>query len=252
MSGATQKNKILIIGGSGTLGTSLKDAFEFRNSDFPNSKNLNLLNKKNIKKFLKKKYNLIINCMGAGRIRECEKFKDKAIKLNILTTMNLVEEIMLYEKKYKKKLKLIHISTDVVYKSVRGNYKENERLDPQNFYGLTKMIAEQIVSQLKNHIIIRTRFFDKNNFKYKEAATDIFSSMLEVRELVKKIFKLNNTNFKGVVNIGSKRESDFKKLVIFFPKLKKTRWKKIQKMNDVRISKDSSLNLTLYESLIKK
>ena len=190
--------------------------------------------------------------MGAGRIRECEKFKDKAIKLNILTTMNLVEEIMLYEKKYKKKLKLIHISTDVVYKSVRGNYKENERLDPQNFYGLTKMIAEQIVSQLKNHIIIRTRFFDKNNFKYKEAATDIFSSMLEVRELVKKIFKLNNTNFKGVVNIGSKRESDFKKLVIFFPKLKKTRWKKIQKMNDVRISKDSSLNLTLYESLIKK
>ena len=51
MSGATQKNKILIIGGSGTLGTSLKDAFEFRNSDFPNSKNLNLLNKKILKSF---------------------------------------------------------------------------------------------------------------------------------------------------------------------------------------------------------
>ncbi len=252
MSGVTQKNKILIVGGSGTLGSSFKKSFEFKNADYPSSKSLDLTNKKSIKKFLKKKYNIIINCMGAGRIRECEKFKDKAIKLNVVSVINLVDEILACEKKFKKKLKLIHISTDVVYKADRGNYKESDKPNPQNFYGFTKMISEQIVSQLKNHLIIRTRFFNKDNFKYREAATDIFSSMLEVNDLVKKIVKINKANFRGTINIGDKRVSDYSKMVIFFPKLKRTSWKKIQKKNDIRISQDSSLNLSLYKNLTKK
>ena len=99
-------------------------------------------------------------------------------------------------KERQKRVRLIHISSDVVYKADKGNYKETDKLDPQNFYGFTKMVSEQIVSTLKNYIIIRTRFFNKKNLKYDNAATDIHSSMVEVEDLADKIGKLQKLNLK--------------------------------------------------------
>ena len=55
-------------------------------------------------------------------MKECEKNPSKAIKVNIFGTLNLVKEIKKYEANFKKKMKLIHISTDGVYASIKGNY----------------------------------------------------------------------------------------------------------------------------------
>ena len=65
--------------------------------------------------------------------------------------------------------------------------KENDKLEPYNFYCWTKLCVEKIVSSLDQYIIIRTRFFDKNNFKYKNYATDIYSSSIEVSKLAENI-----------------------------------------------------------------
>ena len=54
MSGVISKNKILVLGGSGRLGTALKNSREFKNADFPIRSDLNLLKVKTIKKFIKK------------------------------------------------------------------------------------------------------------------------------------------------------------------------------------------------------
>jgi len=43
MSGVISKNKILVLGGSGRLGTALKNSREFKNADFPIRSDLNLL-----------------------------------------------------------------------------------------------------------------------------------------------------------------------------------------------------------------
>ena len=252
MSGVISKNKILVLGGSGRLGTALKNSREFKNADFPIRSDLNLLKVKTIKKFIKKGYNMIINCAGSARIRECENLKINATKSNVQAVMNLVGEIKNYERETKKRVWLIHISSDVVYKADKGNYKETDKLDPQNFYGFTKMVSEQVVSTLKNYIIIRTRFFDKKNFKYDNAATDIYSSMIEVEDLVKKIRKIVKTKFIGILNVGGEKGSDFEKIVKFIPQLKKTSWKNIQKKNNVKISKDSTLNINLYKKITKK
>ena len=75
--------KILLIGGSGTLGSSIINSKIFKKLDAPKKRELNLLNKKNIKKFLKKKYNTIINCAAVARMKECERNPSEAIKVNV-------------------------------------------------------------------------------------------------------------------------------------------------------------------------
>ena len=65
--------KALLIGGSGTLGSAIIKSKLFKNIDSPPKRNLNLLKKSSINKFLKKKYDLIINCAALARMRECEK-----------------------------------------------------------------------------------------------------------------------------------------------------------------------------------
>ena len=65
--------KILLIGGKGNLGSTIVKSQLFKNISFPNKKKLNLLNKKDIKSFLNKKFDIIINCSGYPRIKECKK-----------------------------------------------------------------------------------------------------------------------------------------------------------------------------------
>ena len=66
------------------------------------------------------------------------------------------------------------------------------------------MVSEQIVSTLKI-ICLRTRFFNKKNLKYDNAATDIHSSMVEVEDLADKIGIIAKTKFKGILNVGDKK-----------------------------------------------
>ena len=58
------------------------------------------------------------------------------------------------------------MSSDGVYSSIKGNYKENDNLRPYNYYGWTKLQGEKAVKKLKDYIIIRTRFFDKKKIKF--------------------------------------------------------------------------------------
>ena len=201
--------RTLLIGGSGTLGSSIIKSKIFKNIDTPNKKKLNLLNKSSIRKFLSKKYDFVINCAAIARMKECEKNPKKAIRVNVFGTLNLVTEIIKYESVYKKKIKLIHISTDGVYPSNNGNYSEKSMTKPYNVYGWTKLFSEIFVKMLKSYVIIRTRFFDKNKIQFDNAATDIITSMLEVKNLVKEIKFISTTSFNGVINVGKKKKSDF-------------------------------------------
>ena len=245
-------NKVLLIGGNGTLGSTIINSKIFKKLDAPKKEKLNLISKKNIRKFLKKKYNLIINCAAIARMRECEKNPHKAIKINFFGTLNLVEEIKKYQTNYKRKIKLIHISTDGVYSSTKGNYKENSPLKPYNNYGLTKMLAESAITKiLDNYIIIRTRFFDKRNIRFKTAASDIFTSMVEVEDLVKAIRCVFLKNYKGIINIGQRRKSDFENYRKFKPNIKPCKSKDIIRNLGFEIAKDASMNLKIFNKLKK-
>jgi len=247
-----RNRKVLLIGGTGNLGSSIIESKVFRNLDSPSKRSLNLLKRSSISRFLKNGYHLIINCAAISRMKECEKNPYKAIKVNIFGTMNLIKEIINYEVNFKKQVKLIHISTDGVYPSTKGNYSENSPLKPYNVYGWTKLGSEFIVKTLKNYVLIRTRFFDKSNIRFDTAATDIFTSMIEVKNLVKEIKFISLTNFNGIINIGEKKKSDFANYKKFKYNIKPCKRKDIVKNLTFKIATDASMKLNKLNKLKKK
>ena len=64
-----KKNSLLIIGGFGNLGQSIRKNIFFKNCHFPKKHKLNLLNKSQIKNFIiEKKIKCIINAAALARM----------------------------------------------------------------------------------------------------------------------------------------------------------------------------------------
>lgn len=246
------KSKVLLLGGSGNLGSEIIRSNLFKNIYAPKRKFLNILSIFQINRILKKyKPNIIINCASLARMKICEQKVDEAIKVNIFGTLNLVKAILEYEKIYKKKIKLIHLSSDAVYPSVKGNYEESAKLGPYNVYGWTKLSGEFVIRTLKHFIIIRTRFYNEKKVKYKFSASDIFTSQINIKFLPKYIKYLIKENYNGIINVGGKKISDFKLYKKFLPNLKSFKRKHLIKHLRFQIAKDASLNLRKF-NLIKK
>ena len=125
--GAYLKNNILLLGGTGTLGKTIIKSKLFKNLYHPSRKRLNILDKSKKKNYLiKNKINIIIHCAALARVKECEKNKKKAYKTNILGTKNVVSSVANCFKKKNLNIKLVFMSSDGVYPSTKGNYKESD------------------------------------------------------------------------------------------------------------------------------
>ena len=105
-------SKVLVTGGTGQLGNELKKNQNNSNFDFffPTSDDFNLGNLETIKECLdKEEYNLILNCAAYTNVDKSESDQRKAKLVNERGVELLAEET------YKRKLGLIHASTDYVF-----------------------------------------------------------------------------------------------------------------------------------------
>lgn len=237
--------RILLTGGSGTLGNAIIQSGLFKKLYYPSSKKLNILDYKNLKKFIfKNKINLIIHCAAMARVRKCEKNISKAIDINIQGTLNLVKSIN------NKKISLVYISTDAVYASTSGNYSELDPIKPYNVYGWTKVAGEFLVKTLDKFLIIRTRFFKKDKIFFKYSANNIYSSSIEVDKLVLIIYKLIKKKIFGIINVGQKKISDYNNYKKYNLKLKSCTRNKIFKEINFKIGTDASLNINKLKKII--
>jgi len=245
------KNNYLLLGGTGTLGKAIIKSKLFKNLKHPSSKKVNILSKNQIESFLiKNKIDTIIHCAAMARVKECEENKKRAYKINVIGTKNIVDVIKKISKKNKKKIKLIFMSSDGVYASTKGNYKESDNLKPYNYYGLTKVKGEHQVKKLDNYLIIRTRFFNKKKIKFVYSATNIFTSALEVNTLVKYLYKIITKQYTGILNIGGKRISDYERYYKFNKKVMPCDKNKIFNELNFKIATDASLNLQKFKKLL--
>ena len=156
--------KIIITGGLGFIGSNLINVLQkkyfiinvdkvtyasnFKNID-PNIKNYKFykqdINNKNfIKKILEKyKPSIIFNLAAETHVDRSIDGPKKFVESNILGVFNLLEII----RNYKKKIKLIHISTDEVYGDIKKNYKskEEDAYNPSSPYSASKASGDLLI-----------------------------------------------------------------------------------------------------------
>ena len=156
--------KIIVTGGLGFIGSNLikilnekkffiinidKISYASNKNNIPNNiKNYkfykeNINNKDFIVKILKKyKPSLIFNLAAETHVDKSIDGPKSFINSNILGVFNLLEAIRIY----KKKIKLIHISTDEVYGDInKFSSKENDTYNPSSPYSASKASGDLLI-----------------------------------------------------------------------------------------------------------
>jgi len=151
---------ILVTGANGQLGNEIRylvnnSKFKTQNSKFffTDKDELDITNKEDVKRYVNEKdIDLIINCAAYTAVDRAEEEKEKADLVNhkaVKYLANIAKE---------KDISLIHISTDYVFDG--RNYKpyiEDDPVNPQSIYGITKLKGEEAFKVLgASGIIIRT------------------------------------------------------------------------------------------------
>ena len=190
------KNKIVITGGSGRFGSKLKKIKNKSKLIFPNKRELNILNLKSIKKYLKiKKPKYLIHLAGLSRPMEIhDKYIDKSIDLNIIGAANITKVCS------KLGIKLIYFSTTYVYPGIKGDYKETDPLLPKNNYSWSKLGGESSVHMYKNSLILRLSMTEKP-FVHKSAFCDFTTNFIFHEDVIKILFKLINKKVSNILDL---------------------------------------------------
>ena len=91
----------------------------------------------------------VVNCIGV--VKQLVKDNDlkNCININSIFVQKLNKIINMSERS-----NLIHLSTDCVFSGKKGNYSENDIVDPVDIYGLTKALGE--IRYSKRTLTIRT------------------------------------------------------------------------------------------------
>ena len=156
--------KVIVTGGLGFIGSNLinilKEKYFVINIDkvtyasnfnniSPGIKNYQFykqdINNKIFIKNILKKFNpsIIFNLAAETHVDRSIDGPKKFIESNILGVFNLLEAI----RDYKKKIKLIHVSTDEVYGDIKRNYKskEEDRYNPSSPYSASKASGDLLI-----------------------------------------------------------------------------------------------------------
>ena len=233
-----KKKNILLLGSTGRLGRNIKKQFKeniffklitvarvkIDNIDYV----CEITKRENLKKILiKTKPFAIINCIAMTNVEECEMNKELAFSINCSFPKMITEVI----EEVKVDSKLIHISTDQLYKS--GHWSVVGEEIPINIYSYTKLEGDKEVSKFPKSLILRTNFLWNDsmdspvNWLIRQSIreeefflfNDVIINPVQINFLADIIIKLTLMHIYGIYNIGSK--SSLSKANIFIKIAKK-------------------------------
>lgn len=202
--------KILITGGSGALGSSLKKVF--KDAYLPSHKEMDITDAKSVEKtILGFKPDILIHTAALVGIRECEEDREKAKLTNVQGTQNIVNSL----KKLNNNCYLIYLSTACVFAGENEMYyTEDDDPNPKNYYSATKLEGEKIAKKYPNTCIIRTNFVPKGQWKYPKAFTDRFGTYLFTDNVAEGIKEVVDKKEKGIIHIVGDRRMSMHELAL--------------------------------------
>lgn len=264
--------KILLIGSSGFLGSTILNLFpkgvdvwqtsRYVQKNYDASKKIARVDLTRLDIFEKNlnriKPDIVIN---AARIHPYEG-EPKHTKKIMNRFVNLIKSI---------DSKLIYFSSDAIFDGLKGNYRENDKPKPLTDYGKAKLISENIIrTNLDNFIIIRTSYIYSNDRKKQDKRTqdlinrinnnidiigynNMYRSPILVNDLAKICLKLIKQNYSGTIHIAGKKES----VLSFYKKIIKHHGYNPNKIvsasldeSSRKIARDTSLNTDLVKKII--
>jgi len=159
---------ILVIGANGFVGSHLVQEFSRQNFQTVASGSttesvvslpenvryhqMDFTNREEVAKvFTSLKPDVVVHSGAMSKPDDCEMQKERAILTNVDGTKNLLAEAAIYQSHF------LFLSTDFVFSGVKGMYREDEHRSPVNFYGQTKVQAEdEVMAYQFNWSIART------------------------------------------------------------------------------------------------
>jgi dTDP-4-dehydrorhamnose reductase len=168
--------KILVTGGNGQLGSSLKR----RSGNFPqldlyftDIEDLDITSPEQVKNIVYgNEFTHLINCAAFTAVDKAEKEPEKARLINVTAVKNLADI------SHKQNIKLIHISTDYVFGGSQNRpYTESDVPNPKNMYGSTKFEGERAALENCNQsVVIRTSWL------YSEYGSNFLKTILRLKD----------------------------------------------------------------------
>ena len=154
--------RLLITGGSGLLGSKITTLAIEKGYDAYSGYNkheaiqgtpikLDICNKQEVTKaFEKIKPQAVVHAAALTNVDKCEEDPELARNVNIEGTRKIVESSEHHD------AFLVYVSTDYVFSGEIGMYKETDKPNPINHYGLTKLKAEKkVIAFAVNWCIVR-------------------------------------------------------------------------------------------------
>ncbi len=94
---------------------------------------------------------VIVNCAAMTNVDACENERELAWKINVGGLENMIEAAR------RSNARIVHVSSDYIFDGKSGPYGEDDRPEPLNYYGKTKLAGENVLrASGLNYFIART------------------------------------------------------------------------------------------------
>jgi dTDP-4-dehydrorhamnose reductase len=146
-------NRIAIVGGSGQLGTALREVLAEREVVAPPHADLDLEETPAVAALIDRvRPDVVINCSAFHHVDTCEREPERAFAVNALAVDRAAQVCAL------RGIAFATVSTDYVFAGTLGRpYREDDAVDPRTAYGASKAAGEFLVRRHgERHWIVRT------------------------------------------------------------------------------------------------
>lgn len=158
--------KYLITGASGQLGYDIiRELDRRKEADYyaPTREKMDITNYDSVMEVVKNySPDVIFHCAAYTAVDKAEENRDDCYNVNVNGTKNIVEAAKKYD------AKVVYISTDYVFDGTKKEaYLPEDKPNPINYYGYTKLCGEEEVSKLEDYLIVRVSWvfgINGNNF----------------------------------------------------------------------------------------
>ena len=251
-----KKKSIGITGSSGSLGRELLNIKKYKFIRYKDD----IRSKKKLKNwFDKNNFDAIIHLAAIVPIKNVNSNKKKAYDVNYVGTKNIVDLSL------KKKINwFFFASTSHVYNSNKNIISEESKCLPISYYGKTKYLAEKYITskskskinfcigrifsttnknQKKSYLVPDLKKKIKKNYKNIVLANlNHYRDFISMKDISKIILYLYNIQFKGIINLGSGKKINLKKIAkIIAKKYKKSVSFKDNKITTYLVADNSKL-----------